>query len=411
MQREENSGRLPTDGLQKTYDLRHVLDLSGRPVRSDSPPSNRWMLFGGVGATVPPFRNLANAFVSPATNEVKVAKPVPLKIAIADYPHVAALRDGSIPIKGVEPDFVKVVPQIAAFRRMVRDLEFDVCELAPTTYIIARAFGVPIIALPIFVMRRFHHGGLLVREDAGIREPKDIEGKKVGVRAYSVTTGVWTRGILIDEYGLDDSKVTWVVDDEEHVRELKLPSNVVHAPEGRSLAQMMREGELQAGFAANAGIGREGPPVAGWEKKATAAPPSYPDLFPNAAELEAEWFRRTGIYPMHGTIVVKEKALAENPGLAASLFEAFTAAKDQWLARLNAGEANSPADRKYADLRKVVGPDPLPYGRKVNLPTITALEKYAYQQQLLPRRMAIDDLFVDLDAPQRDFGTTEKVGT
>ena len=93
-------------------------------------------------------------------------------------------------------------------------------------------------------MRRFHHGGLLVRPDAGIRTPKDLEGKKVGVRAYSVTTGVWLRHVLIEEFGLDSSKVTWVVDDEEHVTGLKLPSNVIHAAPDNSLADMMAKGEL-----------------------------------------------------------------------------------------------------------------------------------------------------------------------
>ena len=126
-----------------------------------------------------------------------------LKIAIATYGHTAAIKDGSIPIEGVDANFVEVMPIIGAFRRMVRDLEFDVCEMAPTTYMIARALGAPYIALPIFVMRRFHHGGFVVRPDAGIKAPKDLEGKKVGVRAYSVTTGVWTRGIFTNEYGLD----------------------------------------------------------------------------------------------------------------------------------------------------------------------------------------------------------------
>src|SRR4029077_19421500 len=167
--------------------------------------------------------------------------------------------------------------------------EFDVCELAPTTYIIARGYGAPFIALPIFVWRRFHHGGLLVRPDAGIRNPKDLEGKKVGVRAYSVTTGVWTRGILIDEFGLDSSKVTWVVDDEEHVTQLQLPSNVVHAPDGKSLAGMMASGELAAGFQGNGGVGRTGAPTAGWQTVAA----QYPDLLPDAEDLEPEWYRRT----------------------------------------------------------------------------------------------------------------------
>src|SRR4051812_49720459 len=184
-----------------------------------------------------------------------------LKIAIGTYVHTKAIKDGSIPIEGVDADMVEVTPIIQAFRRMVRDLEFDICEMAPTTYMIARALGAPYIAMPIFVMRRFHHGGFIVRPDAGIRQPKDLEGKNVGVRAYSVTTGVWTRGIFTNEYDMDSSKVTWVVDDEEHVTSLKLPPNVVHAPEGKSLQSMMASGEIQAGFTGPAGVGRAGPPI------------------------------------------------------------------------------------------------------------------------------------------------------
>ncbi|WP_459906033.1 ABC transporter substrate-binding protein [Caballeronia sp. HLA56] len=320
-----------------------------------------------------------------------MTKKVPLKIAIAEHPHTSAIRNGSIPIEGVDAEFITVHPQIGAFRRMVRDVEFDVCEIAPTTYIIARAFGGPFVALPIFVVRRFHHAGLLVRPDAGIQTPKDLEGKKVGVRAYSVTTGVWTRQVLIDEFGLDSSKVTWVVDDEEHVTQLKLPSNVIHAPEGASLADMMASGELSAGFGANAGIGRTGAPTGGWKEVEA----DYPDLLPNATELEAEYFARTGVYPMHGTIVVKDSVLAEHPWIAKSIYDAFAQAKKEWLARLDAGEATSKSDQKYLELRKIVGHDPLPYGLAENLKTIEALEATAFKQGLTPRRMSIDELFVD----------------
>lgn len=317
---------------------------------------------------------------------------VHLKIAVAEYPHTSAVRDGSIPIEGVDADIVTVKPQIGAFRRMVRQVEFDVCELAPTTYIIARAYGAPFVALPIFVGRRFHHGGMLVRPDAGIRNPKDLEGRKVGVRAYSVTTGVWTRRILMDEFGLDDSKVTWVVDDEEHVTQLKLPSNVIHASEGTSLAAMMASGELSAGLQGNAGIGRTGNPTGGgWQ----TVKEDYPDLFPNAEELEAEWYRRTGIYPMHGTIVMKDSVLKEHPWVAASIFMAFSRAKDEWLAKLDARTPDNVADKKYSALRKIVGHDPLPYGMSANLATILALEDTAFKQKLTPRRMRVDELFVD----------------
>ena len=317
-----------------------------------------------------------------------------LKIAIASYGHTKDVKSGAAAIAGVEPDFVEVVPIIGAFRRMVRDLEFDVCEMAPTTYMIARALGAPFIALPIFLMRRFHHGGFVVRPDSGIKQPKDLERKKVGVRAYSVTTGVWTRGIFVNEYGLDSSKVTWVVDDEEHVTSLKLPSNVVHAPDGKSLASMMASGELQAGFSGPAGIGRAGPPTGAWEQRAQASSVNYPELIANAPEVEAQWFRRTGIYPIHGLVVVKTAVLAQHPFVAKSLFDAFLKAKDAYVARLTAGEGNGPDDLKYRSLTEVVG-DPLPYGLKENMPSIEAMLTYGLQQGLIPKRMPMADVFAD----------------
>ncbi len=322
------------------------------------------------------------------------SSPVSLNIAIAKYPQTEAILNGQVPIDGVTPQFANVVPQIAAFRRMVRDVEFDVCELAPTTYIIARSLGAPFTALPIFVQRYFHHSGLLVRPDAGIKVPKDLEGKKVGVRAYSVTTGVWTRGIMIDDYGLDTSKVTWVVDDEEHVLQMKLPPNVVHAPEGTSLVEMMARGEISAGFSGNAGLGRAGAPTTGWDAK-KLTPADYPELFPDAKEREAAWYKRTGIYPMHGTIVVRDSVLKESPWVARSLLDAFTKAKDAWLPDMRSGKANAVTDKKYKDLISVVGEDPLPFGIEVNRPTIEALESFAFKQQLIDRRMSMEELFFD----------------
>jgi 4,5-dihydroxyphthalate decarboxylase len=304
-----------------------------------------------------------------------------LKIAIASYGHTKDIKSGAVAIAGIEPEFVEVVPIIGAFRRMVRDVEFDVCEMAPTTYMIARALGAPFIALPIFLMRRFHHGGFVVRPDSGIKQPKDLEGKKVGVRAYSVTTGVWTRGIFVNEYGLDSSKVTWVVDDEEHVTSLKLPPNVVHAPDGKSLASMMASDELQAGFSGPAGIGRAGPPTGAWEQRAQTSTVSYPELIADAPQVEAQWFHRTGIYPIHGLIVVKTTVLAQHPFVAKSLFDAFLKAKDAYVARLKAGDGNAADDVKYRNLMALVG-DPLPYGLKENMPSIEAMLTYGLQQGL-----------------------------
>jgi 4,5-dihydroxyphthalate decarboxylase len=308
------------------------------------------------------------------------------------------VKSGEVPIEGIEPDFVQVVPIIGAFRRMVRDLEFDICEMAPTTYMIARARGAPYIALPIFLMRRFHHGGFVVRPDAGIREPKDLEGKKVGVRAYSVTTGVWTRGILVNEYGLDSSKVTWVVDDEEHVSTLKLPPNVIHAPQGKSLQSMMKSGEIQAGFTGPAGVGRAGPPISGWDKAKDAAVMAdvYPELIANVEKVEADWFHRTGIYPIHGLLVVKDEHIKRYPWLARALMNAFVAAKKPYLEELKRGRGDSAEDKRYRAFFSLMS-DPLPYGMATNRSSIEALVTYSLQQELIPSRPRLDQVFVDVD--------------
>lgn len=319
----------------------------------------------------------------------------PLTCCIRSYPYTEAIKNGSITLPGVNLDFVDVKPHIAAFRRMVRDLEFDICELAPTTYMIARAHGVPIVALPVFFVRRFHHTGWVVRPDAEIDSPKDLEGKKVGVRAWSVTTGVWKRGILQNEFGVDLDKVTWVVDDEEHVSAMKLPANVVHVDKSQSLADMIATGELQAGLAGDAGIGRKGAPTAGWNEAAPILPPDLRELIPNGAALQKDFYNRTGIFPMHGTLVIKEALLKDRPTLARDLYDAFVAAKAPYLEALRSGQANGKTaddDRKLAEL---VG-DPIPYGLEANRTSIEALITYAYQQKLIPHAAKAEDYFLSL---------------
>lgn len=323
------------------------------------------------------------------------SQPLPLKIAIATYGHTAALKQGKVEIEGVQPDFVEIKPIIAAFRRMVRDVEFDVCEMAPVTYMIAREAGAKFKALPVFIFRRFHHAGLVYRDDAGIKEPRDLEGKRAGVRAYSVTTGLWTRGILMNDYGVDNSTITWVVDDEEHVSSLVLPDNVEQAQDGKSLVDLMASGYLSAAFTDNAGIGRAGAPADGWQAGGRIKPPEYHEMFPDAAKLEAEWYAKTGIYPVHGLIVVKDELLAQYPWLAKSLYDAFLESKEIYLKQLAAGESVSDKDTHYRAMAEIVG-DPLPYGIKANRASIEAMMQYCFQQGLLKKQHAVDDLFVDV---------------
>src|SRR4029077_9028848 len=161
----------------------------------------------------------------------------------------AALKDGTVKPKSFELDFVEVNPVINAFRRMVRGLEFDISEMAITTYICARAHGKAFTALPIFLVRAFHHGAIVYNTKGGITGPKDLEGKKVGVnRGYTVTTGLWARSILQHQYGVDLGQITWVLSGDEHVAEYQPPPNVVPIEKGKKMEEMLVAGETRAAF-------------------------------------------------------------------------------------------------------------------------------------------------------------------
>ncbi|KSV78247.1 4,5-dihydroxyphthalate decarboxylase [Sinorhizobium sp. GL2] len=319
-----------------------------------------------------------------------------LKVALRTYPYTEALKSGAVTVPGATLDFIEVKPHIAAFRAMVRDLAFDICELAPTTYIIARAYGVPIIALPIFFVRRFHHGGLVTRPEAGIETPRDLEGKRFGVRAYSVTTGVWKRGLLQNEYGVDIDKVTWFVDDEEHVEALRLPSNVKHVAADSSLVAMMAAGELDAACTGDAGIGRAGKPGEGWNDAGTALPENLRELFANANALDRQVYAKDGVYPIHGCLAIKEEILRDRPDLAKAIYDAFVGAKAPYLEALRAGTATGKQAEKDRKLMDIVGDDPIPYGLEANRASIEALIRYGHQQGLIPRAYKAEDMFLPL---------------
>src|SRR4029434_1639496 len=290
-----------------------------------------------------------------------------LKTAIANYPHTKGLKDGTVSVPGVQFEHVEVSPIIGAFRRMCRTLEFDVCEMAITTYLTAKAHDKPYTALPVFVVRQFHHSPIVYNLNSGVRSPKDLEGKKVGVRAYTVTTGVWARGILATEYGVDLDKITWVVVDEEHVQEYRKPANVMERP-GANLAEMLVAGELAAAI----GVGK-------------VDSPDVKPLIPDAAVAEAAWYRKTGIYPINHTVVVKYALLQSDPSLAPRLFAGFEAAKAQFLKELSSG-TELPADAQVlVTPRRYSGDDPLPNGLARNHKALEAIVRFAHEQKILPR--------------------------
>ena len=298
-----------------------------------------------------------------------------LKTAIATYPHTKNLKDGTVSVPGVQFEHVEVAPIIGAFRRMCRTLEFDVCEMAITTYLTAKAHDKPFTALPVFVMRQFHHSPIVYNIKSGVQSPKDLEGKRVGVRAYTVTTGVWARGILATEYGVDLDKITWVVVDEEHVQEYRKPANVMERP-GANLAEMLVQGELAAAI----GVGK-------------VDSPDVKPLIPDASAAEAAWYRKTGIYTINHTVEVKDALLQSDPSLAPRLFAGFETAKAQFLKELSSG-AELPVDAQVvAKRRSLVGNDPLPNGLARNRQALYAIVRFAHEQKILPRIIKPEEMF------------------
>ncbi len=303
-------------------------------------------------------------------------KTLTLKTAIDTYGHTEGLKDGSIAPAGIVLDHEEVKPIIAAFRRMVRGLEFDVCEMAITTYITARAYNKPITALPIFVIRMPNHAAMQYNVKSGIQKPQDVQGKRMGVRAYTVTQGVWCRGLLSTEYGVDPDKVTWVLVDEEHVQEFKYPPNVVTAEKGKTLAGLLASGEVDACIGAG-----------------QVDSPDVRPLIPDALNAEGEWSRRVGYTPINHLVVVKNSLLESDPWIAPALFAAFKTGKERSLARLKAQGGSTPSDQNVLRNMEIMGGDPLPYGIEGNRKAIEAVIVHAHEQHILPRRYAPEELF------------------
>lgn len=287
------------------------------------------------------------------------------------------LKEGVVAPQSVELEFEEVPVLVQAFRRMVRHLEFDVCEMAFTTYLCAKAHGKPFTALPVFLVRGFHHGATVYNINSGVVTPKDLEGRRVGVnRGYTVTTGVWARGILQDEHGVDLSRVTWVRSDDEHVSEYRPPPNVADHESEQELADTVASGELAA---------------------AVGIKVDHPDVEPLLADPDAAAFqalRRDGLYPINHLVVVRDEVLDAQPSVAADLFNAFAESKQRYVERLRRGEITEPSatDRLHLRVMEVLD-DPLPYGIGPNQAMVDKLVDHAVQQRILDERPDVERLF------------------
>ncbi len=275
-----------------------------------------------------------------------------LRTALGKSPLVRALKEGTVSSDRVGFEFVEVDPVTRAFRRMVRTLEFDLCEIALTTHAQARAYGKSITALPVVLLRGLHHNALICRRDSPLRGPADLVGKRIGVRAWSQTTGVWVRGILQHEYGIAPDAMTWITEEDAHVQEFADPPFVRRIAQGQSLPAMLLSGEIDAGLA-----------LAGLDSAAVRT------VIPDADTAAAAWSARIGVYPINHVVVVKDELLARYPWLAEELMRLFLASKRQ------------------AD-------DSVPYGLDANRPAIELLMRYAAEQGLIPRAYRPEELFI-----------------
>lgn len=298
-----------------------------------------------------------------------------LKLGIVARSQYAALKDGSVKPRGITLECVEVAPMPRLFDRMIKDREFDASEMAIVTYLQGKEFGLPFTAIPVFPLRAFPHGTIAYNINSGVQSPKDLEGKKVAVRAYAGTAGVWARGLLQREYGVDPSKVTWVINDNEHVEQYKNPANVV-LMKGAKLGELLVSGEVAAAIGV---MGVDSPVVE--------------PLIVNPLVTQADWFRKTGVYPINNTVVVKDELLASDPWIAESLFAAFKEAKKIYLRRLKAQGAQARDEEADQRLMQVVGDDPLPVGIEANRPALETIMQYSHEQKIISRTWLVDDLF------------------
>jgi len=304
--------------------------------------------------------------------------PMPvIKIVSRTQGNNAALKIGAVTANGFELQFEEVPVLVRAFRRMVRGLEFDVCEMALTTYLCAREHGVRFTALPVFLVRAFHHGAILHNIKSELRDPRELQGKRVGVnRGYTVTTGVWARAILQDEYGVDLSKITWVLSGDEHVEAYVPPPNVESVPAGNSLEELLIEADLAAAI----GMSSDNPDIQ--------------PLIANPLDAGFDAFSSRGHYPINHLIVVRDEVLDEHPGIAVAVFNAFTESKNLYLKQLRNSEIMNPdsTDKLYKRMLDS-GADPLPYGIAPNRRVLEDLIAHATTQKIISKPMDVESVF------------------
>jgi len=283
------------------------------------------------------------------------SRRVVLRIALGQHAHVQPLKTGAVTSDRIAFDFVEYDPLPSAFRTMVRGGDIDVAEMAITTHLLALEFGKPLTALAIPLWRRLHHGNLVCLADAGLRGPEDLAGARIGVRAYSQTTGVWIRGILASHYGLALDRITWVTMEDAHVAEFRDPPNAVRAPGGCSLRDLMMAGEVSS--------------IMG---ERNVDPAGVRAVIPDSEAAAEQWSARTGVFPVNHILSVRTELLDQHPWLSGELTRVLEQSRQQSGAH---------------------GAAALPYGVEPNRKSLQTLCDFAAAQGLTSRTYTVDKVF------------------
>jgi 4,5-dihydroxyphthalate decarboxylase len=318
---------------------------------------------------------------------------LPLTVACWDYDRTRALQDGRVQVEGVELTYLPLRVE-ETFWRMLRYGEFDAAELSMGSYLMAREKGFPkLIAIPVFPSRAFRHSCIYINTGAGIKEPKDLAGKRVGVPEYQITMAIWARGILQHEYGVKPEQMKWFTGGEEHPgREDKvkhdLPKTIDIRPIGpeQTLSSMLERGEIDAMISAH------------MPSPFVRRSPKVGRLIPNFVQVEKDYYRRTKILPIMHTVALREEFYEKNPWVAQSLCKAFAESKricQEAMYEFSALKymlAWSIAEME--EEREIFGAGELwPYGLEANRHVLETLVQYANEQGLIKSRLELKSLF------------------
>jgi 4,5-dihydroxyphthalate decarboxylase len=292
--------------------------------------------------------------------EVLATGPVKLRTNLADYPVTLALKEGRVSSPLVSLDCCGPKTAHDGFKDMLRRNAYDAGELAIVTCLQAKIYGKPWVLLPVPIHGRFQHHCIGYNVEHGALQPKDIEGRKVGVRTYAQTTGLWVRGILQHEYGVDLDKVTWLTIDESHLAEYHDPANCRQLPKGSRLDQMMLEGELAAAI-----LGVDMP-----------KDPRVRTLIPDPHAAAQEWYRRESVVPINHLFVVHQDLSKRRPDVVREIYRLLAESR-----------AQAPA--------AVVAALP-PLGFTANRKGIGMAIDWAFEQKIISRRLSVEELFDDV---------------